>query len=195
MKKYELTDEAEEFGGRTLYRIKALRDVGLYVKAGELGGFIESEANLSHEGTAWVSGSAKVCGNAWVSDDAWVYGEANVSGKAEVCGDAQVKEMLSTPEGEHNQADIRKGIEDAKAGRMGELTDNLLGENKMSIMKRAEKLWQDYCEACDIHVTGNIQLQINPSEPSFKVAIVRGAKEMYFTPEEIKAVAEVLEKI
>lgn len=42
-KKYELTDEfIEIFGGKKLYRIKALVSFGVVV-AGQLGGFIESE--------------------------------------------------------------------------------------------------------------------------------------------------------
>ena len=60
------------------------------VKEGELGGFIEKEENLSHEGNAWVYGDAKVCGNAKVFGDAKVCGNAWVFGDAEVCGNAKV---------------------------------------------------------------------------------------------------------
>ena len=91
-KKYELTDEfIEIFGGKKLYRIKALVSFGVVV-AGQLGGFIESEKNLdqSLSGDAWVSGDARVYGNAWVSGDARVYGNAEVSGDAWVSGDARV---------------------------------------------------------------------------------------------------------
>lgn len=42
MKKYELTTETLRYAGHTLHRIKALRDFGVF-KAGELGGWIESE--------------------------------------------------------------------------------------------------------------------------------------------------------
>ena len=45
-KKYELTDETMEWEGHTLHRIKALRDFN-DVKAGDLGGWVESEDNLS----------------------------------------------------------------------------------------------------------------------------------------------------
>ena len=91
-KKYELTDEfIEIFGGKKLYRIKALVSFGVVV-AGQLGGFIESEKNLdqSLSGDAWVSGNARVSGDAQVSGDAWVYGDALVYGNALVYGDAQV---------------------------------------------------------------------------------------------------------
>ena len=86
-KKYILTDEVIDFNGHTLHRIKAVRDFAC-VKAGDLGGFIESEKNLDHDGGAWVSGDAMVSGDAWVSGNAWVFGDARVSGDARVFGDA-----------------------------------------------------------------------------------------------------------
>ena len=97
-KKYELVlNDNIKVGDKTLYRIKALIDFGYgYIKAGELGGYIEKESNLSHEGNCWVSGNAKVFGdarisrNAWVFDNAKVYGNAMVYGDAEVFGDAEV---------------------------------------------------------------------------------------------------------
>lgn len=47
MKKYELTNEFITFLGRKLFRIKAIVGFG-NVKAGEFGGYIEKEENLSH---------------------------------------------------------------------------------------------------------------------------------------------------
>ena len=78
MKKYELTSETKIVFGHILYRIKALSSFG-YVSAGDLGGFLESEKNLSQNGNAWVSGNARVYGNAEVSGNAEVYGNAEVS--------------------------------------------------------------------------------------------------------------------
>ena len=95
--KYKLTDNKKEFSGITLYQIQALKDFS-NVKAGDLGGWIESEINLSQNGSAWVCGnawvygSAKVSGSAWVSGNAKVYGNAMVSGSAWVYGDARVSE-------------------------------------------------------------------------------------------------------
>ncbi len=77
MKKYELTEETFTVFGKTLYRIRAVRDFGS-VKTGEFGGYIEKEENLSHFGNAWVYGNAKVYGDARVSGNAWVYGNAEV---------------------------------------------------------------------------------------------------------------------
>ena len=68
-KKYELTKEKKTLaGGTVLHRIRALRDIPRFgVKAGDLGGFVEAEDNLSQDGDAWVSGDAEVYGNAEVS--------------------------------------------------------------------------------------------------------------------------------
>ena len=80
MKKFKLTSEfIVDISGVKLFRIKALIEFG-NVKAGDLGGYIEKEENLSHMGNAWVSGNAQVSGNAWVSGDAQVFGDARVSG-------------------------------------------------------------------------------------------------------------------
>jgi predicted acyltransferase (DUF342 family) len=93
--KYELTDETIEVKGHTLKRVR-------YLDTGELGGYIESEENLSQEGNARVSDNACVFGNALVSDNAEVFGNALVydnalvfgsvwvSGNAEVFGNARV---------------------------------------------------------------------------------------------------------
>ena len=96
MKKYELTTETLQFAGRTLHRIKAVKDFDS-IKAGEFGGWIENEKNLSQDDNAWIYGNAKVYGNANVSDyakvygNAEVYGNANISYYAKVYGNAVIK--------------------------------------------------------------------------------------------------------
>lgn len=72
-----------------LYRIRALKDFG-DVKAGDLGGYIESERNLSQEGDCWVSDEARVYDNAKVSGNARVYNDAKVFGNAQIYGNAEV---------------------------------------------------------------------------------------------------------
>lgn len=79
-KKYKLTEETKEINGHTLHRIEALRDFG-NVKAGDKGGWIESEDNLSHIDNCWVYDGAEVYGGARVYGSAEVYGGARVSGK------------------------------------------------------------------------------------------------------------------
>ena len=81
MKKFEFTGETKTisllFRTATLHRIRAVAEFGL-VKIGDLGGWIEKEENLSHEGKAWVWGNAEVWGNAKVCGDAEVWGNAEV---------------------------------------------------------------------------------------------------------------------
>ena len=75
MKKYEFTGEVKRIkliGTEVvLRRIRAVTAFGV-VEAGDIGGWIEKEENLSHDGSAWVHSSA------------WVYGDARVYGDAEV---------------------------------------------------------------------------------------------------------------
>jgi len=100
MKKYELTKNTKN----GLYQIRALRDFG-NTKAGELGGWVYSEYNLSHKGNcwvrgdAWVSDTARVFGDAQVFGDAWVYGNAQVFGNARVFGNAQISGNVRFVEG------------------------------------------------------------------------------------------------
>ena len=81
MKKYEFTGETKEvrvlFRTAVLHRIRATVSFGL-VEVGELGGWIEKEENLSHEGKAWVWGNAEVCGDAKVCGDAEVFSASHV---------------------------------------------------------------------------------------------------------------------
>lgn len=83
-KKYKLlVDDTITVGGRTLYRIEALRDFA-NVKKDEKGGYIEKEENLSQEDNCWVSD------NAWVCDNARVRGNICVCSNAWVCSNAQL---------------------------------------------------------------------------------------------------------
>lgn len=90
MNKYKiLKDQYVEVFGEKLYRIQALKDFA-EVKAGDTGGFVAKESNLSQYGNAWVSDDAQVYGNAWVCGNAWVSGNAQVYGNARVSDDARV---------------------------------------------------------------------------------------------------------
>ena len=81
--KYELTDETYDYNGHTLHRIRRCN-------GGELGGWVESEDNLSQVADCWVADEAKVWGNAWIHDDAQIYNKAVVGYDAEVYGNARV---------------------------------------------------------------------------------------------------------
>ncbi len=91
-KKYVLTDlpmTHPTIRGARYYRIKAIKDFG-DVKAGDIGGFVASEANLSQEGNCWVYDDASVLENAQVYGNASIKDNARVSGNAKICGNATV---------------------------------------------------------------------------------------------------------
>lgn len=74
-KKYEITDVAHP-DCPELHRIRALRRVRDDVLAGELGGFVQSEANLSQD-----------------KDEAWLYDDSISRHEASVCGGAQLHDQ------------------------------------------------------------------------------------------------------
>jgi len=71
MNKFELTKESKEFHGRTLYRIRALKDFS-NIKKGDLGGWVEKEENLSQKGNCWIYDEAKIFDNACALNSACV---------------------------------------------------------------------------------------------------------------------------
>lgn len=81
--KYEITDLAHE-KYPFLHRIRALRDVGIEVRAGDLGGFVEGEFNLSQEqeDSSWLFDHAIAAGCACVDRDSSLRGEAIACGQA-----------------------------------------------------------------------------------------------------------------
>ena len=74
--KYEITDIAHE-KDPFLHRIRALRDFG-DVKAGDLGGFVEGEFNLSFEpdDISWIYNDAIAAGCSVVEKDSRLYDKA-----------------------------------------------------------------------------------------------------------------------
>lgn len=88
-------------------RIVALRNFG-DIREGDVGGFIDTEFNLSHNGSCWVAddawagngasvrqcarvgGNARVGGSALVTGVAQIGGNARVSGTVTICGIATV---------------------------------------------------------------------------------------------------------
>lgn len=90
-KKYEiLKDQAITMNGSTIYRIKALRNFG-DVEVGDMGGFVEKEENLSHEGPCWIYDDAMVYHNAKIRDNAIVRGYAHVYNESQVLHNAIVE--------------------------------------------------------------------------------------------------------
>lgn len=109
-KHFRLTEETIEWQGCTLHRIEATRD-SYWAKAGDLGGFVESERNLRDD--AWVADEAKVWGSAYLldrslaRDNAQVFDKSTlmdtvtVAGSSRICGYGTVV---------YNMANIYNGV-------------------------------------------------------------------------------------
>lgn len=89
IKKYKLTDATLVWKGHTLHRIEAITEFGC-IGVGDLGGWVESEDNLSHWDNCWIYNDAKVYGKACVRDEAKIFDNAEVYDNACVNGNALV---------------------------------------------------------------------------------------------------------
>ena len=104
MKKYEILMDKEytiEFEGRTLHRIRALKDFG-DVRKGDLGGFVENENNLSQDGNCWIYDNAKaidysemydnssIHDNSIMFDNSEMYDNSIMSDNSEMHGNSEM---------------------------------------------------------------------------------------------------------
>lgn len=91
-----------------LYRIRALKDIicpikirnesgtlGSYtVKEGELGGYVQKEENLSHEGGCWIFDKARVYDDSRIEDNAQIFHHAVVSGDSIIKDNASILDLV-----------------------------------------------------------------------------------------------------
>lgn len=137
MKKYEFTGETKEirllFRTATLHRIRATVAFGI-VEVGDLGGWIEKEENLSHEGKAWVCGNAKVCGNAEVWGNAEVFSASHVL----VIGAIGSRNDFTTfYRDKDNEITVKCGCFLGKIDRFLEKVTQTHGDSKYALVYRA----------------------------------------------------------
>ena len=90
-RKYELTNITMEFGGRTLYRIRALKDFS-DVKKGELGGWVSNENNLSQYGDCWIYNEAKCMDYSMVCDNSKIFDNSEMHGYCEMWDNSEMHE-------------------------------------------------------------------------------------------------------
>ena len=89
-KKFELIkDDTIMVRKHKLYRIRALIDFD-NVSAGDLGGYVANENNLSQMGDCWIYDNAKVFGNARIYGNAHIYDNAQVLGNANIYDNAKI---------------------------------------------------------------------------------------------------------
>ena len=137
MKKYEFTGETKEikllFRTAVLHRIRATVSFG-FVKIGDLGGWIEKEENLSHEGKAWVCGDAKVCGDAEVWGNAKVFSASHVL----VIGAIGSRNDFTTfYRDKDNEITVKCGCFLGKIDRFLEKVTQTHGDSKYALVYRA----------------------------------------------------------
>ena len=103
MKKYEFTGKTKSLLGVDVKEIRYVRDISIHgISIGDIGGYLESEDNLSHDGAcvvveeasvmglAIVKGNAHIKGNAMVSQQAIVGDYARISGYAVIYESARI---------------------------------------------------------------------------------------------------------
>ena len=90
MKKYAFTGQTMQFEGHTLRRIRYLRDVGVMIRKGDTGGWLEGEHNLSHDGDSYVAHEGKVFGNARIEGKSVIGNHAVVKDNAQIKGNSTV---------------------------------------------------------------------------------------------------------
>lgn len=97
--KYEiLKNDRNTAFNRPVYRIRALRDIPTQrVRAGDLGGYVESERNLTQYGDAWIANNAtaadrsRVEGSALIKDHSIIADYAVIKGSAVVGSFSTIK--------------------------------------------------------------------------------------------------------
>ena len=92
--KYKLTGKFKMFMGEKVFQIQALRNFDT-VQAGDFGGYIQSEHNLSHSGLCWVAQRAVVCHQAQVLDNAWAMDASVVKESATLRGNAYIFDRVT----------------------------------------------------------------------------------------------------
>ena len=148
--KFEFTGETQVWLGIKLHRIRAVAAIAAFgVAAGDIGGWIEKEENLSVSGNAWVYGNAqvygkaRVCGNARVSGNAQVYGDAQVYGVniTAVRSDNYTFTVAPTPDGPRIIAGCRYFTFDEARKHWTETRRNTqLGEESLALVEHLERM-------------------------------------------------------
>ena len=83
--KFVVTDTSVKSGPIDVFMIRAIKDIPRHrVKAGDYGGFVEHERNLSPDGDCWIAGNAVAANWSHVSGDALLKDDAKLLDRASI---------------------------------------------------------------------------------------------------------------
>ena len=85
--KYDILIDEEYtiiYNGRILHRIRALKDFD-DVKTGDIGGYVQTEDNLSQYGNCWIYDNAKCMDKAKCTDDSKMYDNSRMYNNSKMC--------------------------------------------------------------------------------------------------------------
>lgn len=159
--KYEiLKDRSITIEGHTLYRIRSVADF-LGVLSGTLGGFVESEYNLSQEGTCWIADEAAVYGHSVVMENGWVGGSSRVYGHSIIRGNGHIDDVAIIRSSEIKDNAVIKGsaiLQESSIGGSTIIEDNARLENVRVPWRATIK---GDCYLKNISVCGEVCIQGN----------------------------------
>ena len=149
MKKYELTENHIKIDENTkLYQIRALKsfyiDEFTEIKTGQLGGYVESEENLSQQGSCWIYNNVKIRGNVKVYESAILCGAVRAYGNAKIHGECNIGGDIFIT----GNAEI-KG--EARIAAGGEITGN-------TVIERMPYITGNVYIAGDTLISGNVEI-------------------------------------
>lgn len=157
LKKYEIVkDNFKEIYGIKVYRIRALKDIEnrhQNIKAGDLGGYVQSERNLSQNNNCWIFDdaivfdnanviqNANICDHAQISDNAIIMGYATIMGHSKICDHAKIGGRALIAE----RAEIDENAELLDSNDYITLTGFGLTHNTITFFRGKEEICVNFC--------------------------------------------------
>ena len=156
-----------------LYRIRALKDISCpikirnesgtlasyTVKEGELGGYVEKEENLSHEGGCWVFDKARVYDDSRIEDNAQIFHHAVVSEDSIIKDDASILDLVRVTNsviGGYTKITNNSVISGSQI--MGDDRIVILGRSQISDSTLKGKIYLDSANVTEAEVLNNLHL-------------------------------------
>lgn len=156
-----------------LYRIRALKDIicpikirnesgtlGSYtVKEGELGGYVQKEENLSHEGGCWIFDKARVYDDSRIEDNAQIFHHAVVSGDSIIKDNDSILDLVRVTNsviGGYTKITNNSVISGSQI--VGDKRIVILGRSQISGSTLRGKIYLDSANVTEAEVLNNLHL-------------------------------------